>query len=177
MALAQPWDQMVESADDHEPVIAAGLESFIGLQQKILLDGNITDFCRNVGNDQIIGQIGHAFHRHTANDRRVGDVVLCNIVLRVAYGEQVFIGHHDLGIGVEPRQNNADRTIAAAEIEDCAGCIGLEKAQKNVGTLVNIERRKEGMTDIKREALALMLVRKLLFEIRVHVQWSAISGR
>src|SRR3712207_4474463 len=76
MARPEPGDEVIQPADNYEPVVAAGPQARVGLQNELLLDSCIADLRGNIGNDEVIGEIGHAFHADTAHHRHVVLAVL-----------------------------------------------------------------------------------------------------
>ncbi len=95
----------------------------------------------------------------------------------VAYRQHVFIGHDHVSLGIQTCQNNPDRSIATAQIEDQAGGVRLQEAQKHIRALVDIERRKERMRHVKGEAVAAMLIGDLLFKVNIHTHTRGQQGR
>src|SRR3712207_1205629 len=90
--------------------------------------------------------------------RHVVLAVLSCIMSSISDSQQVLVGHNDMRVGAKTGQDDADRPVATAEVKDRARRIPLQKAQKDLGAFIDIERRKQRMSDIERKALLAKLV-------------------
>jgi hypothetical protein len=145
---------VLEAGDGDDVEAAARCEVGVGVMQE---DGKEfrADFGRNVRDDKVKFEIGrYGIEAVGEVGLGVGEVVESGVLAGVVNGYKVFVDQVNVALGCEFGESEAERPIAAAEVED--GGVGgdIDVIEEERGAFVDLLGAKEAPSGMEGEIMA-----------------------